>query len=330
VRCFYFKNKNYYICSTTYSTSQKASDEPFNQNIAMRKKLLLLCCLCATGLQAQRLEHHDLILFSMSQTSDSLWRPVGPRFLTAYNRTGYNNQPSFFSNNELYLSVQTPEDTTQTDIYALDLAASTRTRVTATTATAEYSPTLMPGGKRFSAVRVEEDGRQRLWSFPLDRSDNGRPEISKIEDVGYHCWLRDTLLALFIVGDNSNPHTLQLVGTKAQKTLRIASYIGRCLQKHPNGSLVFVQKPTDQTWFLKKYDLQKQAAEVIVKMPSGTEDFVILPDGAFLCGNGSKLWQYHPRRQQEWREVADLAKYGIKKIGRLALSKEGRLVIVTP
>jgi len=294
------------------------------------KKLspVVLFSLLAGSVIAQRLDRHNVLLFSLSQKTDSTWQTGAARFLTAFNSKGYNNQPAFFGPNEIYLTAQTPDDTTQTDIWLLDLGSLTRTRVTATTATSEYSPTLMPGGKRFSAVRVEEDGAQRLWSFPVDRSDNGRPEFPRLFNVGYHCWLRDTLAAFFIVGEGTDPHLLQLVGTKTQKPQRIASNIGRCLLRTGGGSLAFIQKATEQTWFLKTYDLKKQNSDIVVKMPIGSEDFAILPDGAYLASLGAKLFQYHPRRDADWKEVADLTKYGVKSISRLTASKEGKLAIV--
>ncbi|MDO8366315.1 MAG: hypothetical protein Q7T20_05915 [Saprospiraceae bacterium] len=290
-------------------------------------KTLLLLALPLSAI-AQSPGKSDILLFSLTKTADSTWRPDAARFLTAFNRGGYNNQPNFFGNYELWLTAQFPKDTTQTDIIALDLLLKTQTRVTATPTTAEYSPTLMPGGKRFSAVRVEEDGNQRLWSFPLDRSDNGRPEFPGIYNVGYHCWLRDTLVAFFIVGDNDQPHTLQIVGAKSQKMQRIASNIGRCLLKKPDGKLLFVQKLTEQTWYLKTWDPKSNAQEIVLKMPVGSEDFSLLPDGTLLTGSNSKLFQFKASRNADWKEVADLSKYGVKKITRLAASKDGKLAVV--
>ena len=296
-----------------------------------RMRNLLACAAllyaCAPNV-AQRLDHSDLLLFSMQKNADSTWSPAAPRFLTSFNPKGYNNQPAFFSGHELYLTVQTPQDTTQTDLYALDLAVQTLTRVTATPTTAEYSPVPMPGGRRFSAVRVEEDGNQRLWSFPVDRSDNGRPEFPAILNVGYHCWLRDTLAALFIVGDDGVAHTLGTVGTIGQKFQRIASNIGRCLLATPDGRLAFVTKTTEKTWFLKTFNPKKPIPEIVVIMLPGTEDFAMMPDGTFICGNKSKLYQYKPGRNSDWKEIADLSRYGVRNVTRLAASRDGKLVVV--
>ena len=294
----------------------------------MRNVLTILGIL-STVLPAatQRLDHTDLLLFSMQKTADSMWQPFAPRFLTAFNPHGYNNQPAFFSNNELYLTVQMPGDTTQTEIYALDLLLKVQTRVTATP-TAEYSPTLMPGGRRFSAVRVEEDGNQRLWSFSLDRSDNGRPEFPGILNVGYHCWLRDTLAALFIVGDDGAAHSLGTAGIRGQKFQRIASNVGRCLQTLPDGRLAFVTKTTEKTWFLKTWNPQKPIPEIVVIMLPGSEDFAVMPDGTYISGSKSRLYQFKPGKNNDWKEISDFSKYGVKNITRLAVSRDGKLVVV--
>ncbi|MEQ1747141.1 MAG: hypothetical protein ABMA02_17050 [Saprospiraceae bacterium] len=287
----------------------------------------LALLVCAPVVFSQKLEHFDVALFAMNRKPDNLWYPFAPRFLTAFNSTGYNNQPQFVAPHELYLTVQLPADTTQTDIYALNFLLGTTARVTATT-TAEYSPTLLPGGKRFSVVRVETNGDQRLWSFPLDRSDNGQPVLQAITNVGYHCWLRDTLLALFLVGKNDQPHALAIVGTGQQQLQRVASSIGRALHRLSDGRLAFVQKATEQTWYIKTYDPVSKATDILIKTPPGVEDFAVMPDGVLLSSNGSKLVQYDPHRQTDWVEIADLSMYNIRKITRIAVGSDGKIAVV--
>ncbi|MCB0542035.1 MAG: hypothetical protein H6565_03465 [Lewinellaceae bacterium] len=289
--------------------------------------LLFICSTLATA-ASQRLGHFDLFLLSLTKNTDQSWQPIAPRFLTSFNPKGYNNQPCFFSNTEIYLTVQNPADTSQTDIVALDLLSRTRTQVTATSATAEYSPTPVPGTRRFSVVRVEEDGRQRLWSFPTDRSDNGRPEFPNIYGIGYHCWINDTLAAFFIVGENDNPHVLYTAGIRGQKLRRISSNPGRCLLRMPDGKLAFVQKATEQTWFLKTYDPRDLSFQILIKMPDGSEDFALLPDGTWLAGKGAKLYQFKAGVDYDWKEIADLTKYGVHSITRLAVSNDNKLAVV--
>lgn len=296
----------------------------------MQKHILLLCLLLCSvfNARAQALPANNMLLFSLQKSADSLWRPQSPRFLTGFNKQGYNNQPAFVSASEFYCTVQQADrDTTQTDLFAFNLDLLSKTQLTATT-TSEYSPGLMPGGKRFCAVRVEADGSQRLWSFPVDRSDNGRAEFPDIRAVGYYCWLNDTLSALFIVGNADKEHVLYTAGLRGQKLQRVSGNPGRCLQRLPKNKLAFVHKLTDQTWLLKSYDPQTRLSETLVRMPEGTEDFVVLPDGSFLCGNGAKLFQFKPGLVPEWREVADLSRFKVQNISRLAFGGRQQLLVV--
>ncbi|MEO6760637.1 MAG: hypothetical protein ABIO24_14355, partial [Saprospiraceae bacterium] len=180
-----------------------------------------------------------------------------------------------------------------------------------------------------SVVEVDMNGIQRLVSYPFDRSDNGRVEFSQITGVGYHCWLRDTLAALFIVGQtDKDPHILYVAGTRNQKLQRITANPGRCLLPLSGGKLAYVQNATEQTWYLKIYDPINQRSDILVKMPVGTEDFALLPNGTYLCGKGAKLWQYRPGRQTNWLEIADLSTFGVKNISRLTVSRQGNLAVV--
>jgi hypothetical protein len=46
----------------------------------------------------------NVYLFSIQRTGDN-FTFYNPRFLTGFNKYGYNNQPHFVSNNEIYLTV---------------------------------------------------------------------------------------------------------------------------------------------------------------------------------------------------------------------------------
>lgn len=253
-----------------------------------------------------------------------------PKFLTGFNHYGYNNQPQWINNNELYLSVQTPFDTSQTEIYSLSLINNIITPVTATRE-AEYSPTLMPDRRNFSCVRVDArpPHTQRLWQYPLDRSNGGKEILSLHQDVGYHCWLSDTKLALFIVSGAGN--YLKLVNVTDQSSIQLFGGIGRSLARLPDGKLAYVQKATPQTWYIKWLDPNNYATDVVIQTLPNSEDYALLPDGTFLMGSGSKLYSYklgNPEKQ--WKEVADLSKYGINNIKRLAVSRElDKIAIVT-
>ncbi|MEM8908989.1 MAG: hypothetical protein AAGD05_14175 [Bacteroidota bacterium] len=304
----------------------------------MNRFLLLLSVLGCLPLflSAQQLPQNRVYLFDLQQPADSLFRLANPQYLTDFNPSGYNNQPHFIADEVLLLTVQYPEDTTQTDIYALDLAKQTKTRMTATYES-EYSPTLIPlynveDTPQFSTIRVELDpnNTQRLWSFPIDRSNNGRPLMPNVKGVGYHCWMNPREVALFIVGENEAPHRLAMANVRNENLTNITSNIGRCLQKMPRNELAFLHKLSDRTWLIKKIGQNNYRPQLITASLQGSEDFVVLPDGTLLAGKGSKLYKFNKSLDVRWVEIADLSFYEINDITRLAINLSGnRLAIVS-
>ncbi len=270
----------------------------------------------------------NIYLFDMKKENDRTFKFSNPQYLTSFNSTGYNNQPHFISNSELYFTAEFTGEK-QTDIYVLDLYAKTKSRVTETTE-AEYSPTIMPDLFNFAAVRVETDGRQRLWQFPVDRLSNGKPIFKYIENVGYFQWINSRKIALFLVDDQSQ---LVLADVATDEVKELARNVGRCFKVIPrSGGLAFVQKATPRTWYIKStnvYDPYAKSDIVTTTLP-GSEDFVILDDGTYLMGSGSKLFKYHPTYDNDkgWREIADLKYYGIQNITRLAISQNGKIAVV--
>ena len=276
-------------------------------------------------LSAQQLPDTDMLLFDLNQKTDSIFLFSNPKFLSGFNPNGYNNQPFFMSDNELYLTVQFPADTSQTDIYALVVNDFVLTRVTATVES-EYSPNLVPsrGESRsqpfFSCVRVEvdEDNSQRLWKFPLDRSNNGQPVFISINDIGYHYWINYRQVMLFIV---NNPHYLVVANTLDQSKRNITSDIGRCFQEMPNGDIAFVHKIDSETWLLKRMNSRTYRPALMTAALPDSEDFAVLGDGTLLMASGTKLFKFSKSIDTSWFEIADLSYYGIKKISRIAINK---------
>ncbi len=285
--------------------------------------LLLLC-----GTLAAQLPQSNVYLFNLRQLTDSTFEFSRPRYLTAFNSNGYNNQPVFISNTEIYLTVQMP-GMTQPDLYALNLQQRTKTRVTRTPA-GEFSPARTPDYYKFSAIRQEITGADtvlRLWEFPIDRLSGGRPVFRNLTGMGYYTWLDSRRLALFMIG---SPNYLGLASTDSDQVQPIATTVGRSFQKLPNGNLAYVQKANFGQWLLMEKNLfrpELQPQNIIATLP-GSEDFVVLPDGTFIMGQGSKLYKFNRLRDRQWKEIADLRFYNIRSISRVALSQDLQLGIV--
>lgn len=234
--------------------------------------------------------------------------------------SGYNNQPSFLADGQsiLYTSIRNK----QADIYRYDLRGGATTQVT-NTPESEYSPTLMPDGRSISVVRVEADGTQRLWKFPLA---GGSPTLilQNIKPVGYHWWIDDHTLALFILGGSGKPNTLQLVDTRTEKAEVIAENPGRILRLIPHENrLSFVQKISAQEWLVKALDLKTRQTATLIKTLAGMEDFAWTPTGILLMARDTKLYQWDPAKDKDWQEFADLSPSGLRRITRLSVSPKG-------
>lgn len=293
----------------------------------MYKYCLLAWCLCWVASLPAQLPSSNIYLFDMT-AGDQSFRFSNPRYLTNFNPAGYNNQPAFISDNELFITVQLPS-MAQPDIYALDLEEKTKTRVTRTPA-GEYSPQRMPDYYNFSAVRQEIANRDtvlRLWQFPLNRLTNGRPLFRYLTGMGYYAWLDSRRLALFIV---DNPSYLALASTDQDEVTPIATNVGRCFQRMPNGNLAYVQKAEFGPWYIMEKNVYRSADEprqLVATLPN-SEDFVVLPSGVFLMGKGSKIYSFDPLRDSDWRELVDLRFYEINNISRLAVSNDYKIAIV--
>ena len=134
----------------------------------------------------------DIFLAPLSITSTD-GRPVIGKPVNVTNRPGYDNQPAFTPDSKGVLFTSIHEDGGgQSDIYRYDLGTKAITRVTSTPES-EYSATIMPGGQRFSVIRVERDSAQRLWSFAMDGSDPQqhvptlRPERDRVVSRSCSC-----------------------------------------------------------------------------------------------------------------------------------------------
>jgi dipeptidyl aminopeptidase/acylaminoacyl peptidase len=239
-------------------------------------------------------------------------------------RPGYDNQPSFTPDSKSILFTSVRADA-QADIYRYDIQARSTTRVTATTES-EYSATVYGDGSRFSAIRVEADSTQRLWSFRMDGSDP-RLVFQSIKPAGYHAWVDSTTVALFVLG---RPNALVIADTRGGRVDTLARDVGRSLLPLPNGhGFSFVQHMPDSSWVLSAVDVRGSGLDrrtvtmPLVRMPTGADYIVWVKPAVAIAGAGSKLLIWRgTSKSAEWSELSDLTRYGLRRISRLALSPD--------
>lgn len=260
----------------------------------------------------------DVYLLELGRSGDRVLLTAPP--VTVTDRAGYDNQPHFTPDGALlYTSIRDG----QADTYRYD-SATGRTRQITGTPESEYSPTPIPGAERFSAVRVEADSVQRLWSFGMD---GAAPQLvlEDIEPVGYHAWIDAQRVAVFVLGD---PPTLRVADVRTGVARVVADRIGRSLQTAPGAAAVTFTQEVDGEWWLREYDARLDTVRTVAPLLGPDDYHAWLPDRTLLTAHGTQLLTYDDAGG-EWVSIADLADAGIGALSRLAVSPDGdRLAVI--
>lgn len=245
------------------------------------------------------------------------------RFLSDFNKGGYNNQVWFTDENTLLFSAAKG---TNTNIYKADLAAGSLRQIT-DTEESEFSPQLIHNGAYYNWVRLEKDGTQRLWQAPADHSNNGFPLTSIDLLVGYYQWIEDDVVALFVLRENHNE--LVLLDLKNEREKFLARNPGRSLQLGNDGLLYYTVQRSQNNFILYSYDHSTGNSQMIIRLPAGsTGDISIGPDGYLLTFSGEYLLGFRPGTDSSWRNLIRLRGMENQKLSRLSYNGNGVLAFV--
>jgi dipeptidyl aminopeptidase/acylaminoacyl peptidase len=216
----------------------------------------------------------------------------------ATHRSGYDNQPFFLPDGKQFYYTSIHEDG-QADIWRYDVESGESTRVT-TTAESEYSPTVPSDGAGISTVRVEKDGSQRLWRYGAD----GKPDKPIVDDekgVGYHAWIDDTTLGLFIVGE---PTLLKVFDLRSGRMRDIGKDIGRCIQVVPaRPGLAYIEPHADGKKWLKFLQWPSGLTRLVTEPLEGSEDFTLGNDGELYMAREKSIYGWE-HENAKWKLMA--------------------------
>ncbi|MDZ7714625.1 MAG: hypothetical protein U5J95_00280 [Balneolaceae bacterium] len=226
---------------------------------------------------------------------------------------GYDNQPYFLADGSAVLFSSTRNG--QTDVLRYNLSDGSKTWLTDSEGS-EYSPTVMPNGKYFSTIILEEDGTQQLWKYPFS-GDKAEVLISDIV-IGYHAWYNENTLYSFVLGE---PPTLQRSDLNTGNHMVITENPGRSLHKIPDsGNISYVDKSDSTKWIIKSIDPDDGTITPLAETLSESEDMAWSPSGYIFMGKGSKLYVNNIKMDNRWTEIADLGDWELSNITRLAVS----------
>ena len=284
------------------------------------KKLLTLCLwISCTASFAQT--GSEIFLFDVTEKKGKLILS-NPQNVT--NHVGYDNQPSFHSD-EPILFYSSFNEEGRADLIQYNYKTKTTKNIT-TTNEREYSPTLTPDKNYLSCIIQRDNGAQDLGKYPVE----GGSPVVLINNltVGYHVWADNSHLALFILGKDSAPNTLHYLQLPTKKDTILAENIGRSLHKVPDeNAITYVHKISENNWAVKKLNTNTLQSETLASTLPGREDIAWTRSGVILSSDGNKLYQLN---KTEWKEI--MLKESIpalKGITRLAVSPQGdKLAVV--
>ena len=236
------------------------------------------------------------------------------------NSPGYDNQPSFLPDSSAVL-FSSNRDGKQTDIYRYDIASKALTQLTKTV-DSEYSPLVTPDGKGFSVIRqAAADGTQLLVRYDLDGS-NGRVIFENVQPVGYHAWIDATHVAMFILGGQGQPATLQIGDTEKGTAEVAAGGIGRSILIRPGGAVSFMSGGLVKEW----NPTNKQITDLFPPVEK-SQDAAWTSAGTLLMASGTTITEITKKGDSVTRQPRFTFETGgpaIANITRLAVSPNGQ------
>jgi len=284
----------------------------------MEKQLVLLTGALLLLSSAVAQPATEVVLFDLSVTST----PVATNGRNISVHQGYDNQPFFHPDKDI-LYYTSADNTGHTDIVQYDYSTGKSQALTATPER-EYSPTVTPDKKFVSCIMQRDNGAQDLGKYPLQ--GGAATVIINNLTVGYHTWLDDRTLFLFVLGE---PATLRRYDTITKRDTILSTNIGRSLHRMPNDRMVsFVQKNSEGPWTIKAVNAGNQVSVLSETLP-GREDLAWLSDGRVLMSDGKTLFIMLPGKTA-WSEVKLTSTFPLKNISRIAVNAKGtKLAIVT-
>jgi outer membrane protein assembly factor BamB len=282
------------------------------------KKLLFLITIFATQLTFAQ-NNTEVYVFDIAPAYEGL------ELLNIQNvskNEGYNNQPSFASN-EMLLFAGNNEG--QSDIAEYNFNTKTKKWINKKTEGGEYSPQKFPSNNDVAAVRLDKDGLQRFYLYNSE-TGNSLELIDKLQ-VAYFAFYNDQKILATVLDGEVMDLVLIDLPTKVSDT--IFRNAGRSLQKVPKtNSMSYSLVNEDGNLDLYLLDMNNYESFFVTELPIGIQDCVWINDTQILIGSGSSLFMYDTLGEPEWSKVATLEEYGIKNISRMAISPNGKKLAV--
>ena len=276
----------------------------------MKKIVILFLCI-STFLKAQ--VNTEVHLFDIEVLEDGYQLNNGKNIS---NNNGYDSQPYFYNDNiVLFASSRNG----QTDIAKYNIKKQQISFINDTKNGGEYSPQKIPNSKNVSAVRLDNDGLQRFYSYDYKTRKN-KELISNLK-VAYPAWFdKNTLVSSVIVNDSLH---LIVSDLKEKTNTTVAKMVGRAVHKIPNSELIsFISKENKDYWVLKSLNPKTKEIKTITSIGK-TEDVAWLPNGTLLLPKQSTIYKFNPKMDKRPSLFYSFSDENINNISRMAVNADG-------
>ena len=144
--------------------------------------------------------------------------------------------------------------------------------------------------------------------------------------VGYYAWANKNQIYCFILG---NPPTFEIFDLKTEDKIYIDDQIGRSIHDNNKNNFVSYISKQNKDWTINTVNKKSRETQILTNTLSRSEDLNWITSKTIIMGKENKLYQYELSRNLGWIEIADLSKYGLNKISRIAVSpKKDKVAIV--
>ncbi|MFT5249788.1 MAG: hypothetical protein ACI93P_001520 [bacterium] len=239
-------------------------------------------------------------------------------FKNVSNNPGYDSQP-FFIDNEQIVYARTYDNLT--DIIKYHLKNKSLINISETKIGGEYSPQKIPNSNYYAAVRLDTTGLQRLYKYDSD-SKQSSLLFKNLQIAYYSFYDENRLLSSVLSGAN-----LDLVYSDISKKLNdtLLVKVGRSIHKVPNtiDTMSYTSVNDEGNMDVFQLDITTLESFFVSQLPVGIQDHIWLDESTLLIGSLDKLFLLDLFGNGDWKLVADLSKYNIKDISRLAVNPDG-------
>jgi len=269
---------------------------------------LLTIVLIFSCIAVQAQSNTEIFLLDLSVVDDTI-RLSPPKNIS--NNIGYDNQPSFYNDNLVVFASTRNE---QTDIAGFAINKSSILWISDTPNGSEYSPLKVPGQKSVSAIRLDTDGTQRLYSYDME---SGSPKLLlKDLKVGYHVWFTKEIIVSSVLVENRMD--LYVSNLTDHSNYKFYKNVGRSFHKIPNSKRIsFINKQTSIPELMSLDPLSGEI-EKIIALPEGVQDVCWMINGTVLAGQKNRIMKFTPRTDTQWEVITEISPAIFTNITRLA------------